>query len=130
MKSLVKHNMLKCAGLFYVREVWVGERDLVIMLVSTMSLLMYISIVMDMLQFMYCTYLNFILSSSGRDFHADFDLLSFFWFSRCVWAGGFMVRFGCSFYVKKKTTQDIGKVVSLTHRPLLPSGNAIGTHFC
>jgi len=28
------------------------------------------------------------------------------------------------------TAQDGGKVVSLTHRPSLPSGNAPGTHFC
>jgi hypothetical protein len=28
------------------------------------------------------------------------------------------------------TTQDGGKVVSLTHRPPLPSGNRPGTHFC
>ena len=27
------------------------------------------------------------------------------------------------------TAQDVGKVVSLTHRPLLPPGNAPGTHF-
>jgi hypothetical protein len=26
--------------------------------------------------------------------------------------------------------QDGGKVVSLTHRPPLPTGNAPGTHFC
>jgi len=26
--------------------------------------------------------------------------------------------------------QDGGKVVSLTHRPLLPPGNTLGTHFC
>jgi hypothetical protein len=26
--------------------------------------------------------------------------------------------------------QDAGKVVSLTHRPLLPPGNVPGTHFC
>ena len=26
--------------------------------------------------------------------------------------------------------QNGGKVVSLTHRPLLPPGNAPGTHFC
>ena len=26
--------------------------------------------------------------------------------------------------------QDGGKVVSLTHRPTLPSGNTPGTHFC
>ena len=44
---------IQCAGLFYVREVWVEERDLVTILVSTMSLFMYISIVMGMLQFMY-----------------------------------------------------------------------------
>jgi len=28
------------------------------------------------------------------------------------------------------TTKDGGKVVSLTHRPPLPPGNAPGTHFC
>jgi len=28
------------------------------------------------------------------------------------------------------TAQDVGKVVSLTHRWLLPPGNAPGTHFC
>jgi len=28
------------------------------------------------------------------------------------------------------TAQDGGKVVSLTHRPALPPGNAPGTHFC
>jgi len=28
------------------------------------------------------------------------------------------------------TTQDGGKVVSLTHRPPLPSGNTPGIHFC
>ena len=26
--------------------------------------------------------------------------------------------------------QDVGKVVSLTHRPPLPPGNTPGTHFC
>jgi hypothetical protein len=28
------------------------------------------------------------------------------------------------------TSQDGGKVVSLTHRPPLPPGNTPGTHFC
>ena len=28
------------------------------------------------------------------------------------------------------TAQDVGKVVSLTHRPPLPPGNKPGTHFC
>jgi len=28
------------------------------------------------------------------------------------------------------TAQDFGKVVSPTHRPPLPPGNAPGTHFC
>jgi len=28
------------------------------------------------------------------------------------------------------TAQDGGKVISLTHRPPLPPGNAPGTHFC
>jgi len=29
-----------------------------------------------------------------------------------------------------KTAQDGGKVTGLTHRPLLPPGNAPGTHLC
>jgi len=29
-----------------------------------------------------------------------------------------------------KGTQDVGKFVSLTHRPPLPTGNTPGTHFC
>jgi len=29
-----------------------------------------------------------------------------------------------------KTAQDGGKVVSFTHQPPLPPGNAPGTHFC
>jgi len=28
------------------------------------------------------------------------------------------------------TAQDVGKVVSLTHRPPLPTGNTPDTHFC
>ena len=28
------------------------------------------------------------------------------------------------------TAQDGGKFVSLTHRPPLPPGNVLGTHFC
>jgi hypothetical protein len=28
------------------------------------------------------------------------------------------------------TAQEVGKVVSLTHRPPLPPGNTSGTHFC
>jgi hypothetical protein len=28
------------------------------------------------------------------------------------------------------TAQDGGKVVNLTHRPPLPPGNTLGTHFC
>jgi hypothetical protein len=28
------------------------------------------------------------------------------------------------------TAQDGGKVVSLTHRPPLPPGSTLGTHFC
>ena len=28
------------------------------------------------------------------------------------------------------TAQDVGKMVSPTHRPLLPPGNTTGTHFC
>ena len=34
------------------------------------------------------------------------------------------------FPVLMTTAQDGGKVVSLTHRPPLPPGNAPGTHFC
>jgi len=32
--------------------------------------------------------------------------------------------------VPRLRAQDGGKVVSRTHRPLLPPGNAPGTHFC
>ena len=53
--------VIPCAGLFYVSKVWVGERDLVTILASTMSLLMYISIVMDLLQFMYLILVLFYL---------------------------------------------------------------------
>jgi len=28
------------------------------------------------------------------------------------------------------TAQDVGKVISLTHRPLLPPGNVPGAHSC
>jgi len=28
------------------------------------------------------------------------------------------------------TAQNVGEVVGLTHRPLLPPGNTPGTHFC
>jgi hypothetical protein len=28
------------------------------------------------------------------------------------------------------TAQDGGKIVSITHRPPLPTGNTPGTHFC
>jgi hypothetical protein len=35
-----------------------------------------------------------------------------------------------SFQDHMTTAQDGGKVVSLTHRPPLPQGNAPGTHFC
>ena len=28
------------------------------------------------------------------------------------------------------TAQEVGKFVSLTHRPYLPPGNPSGTHFC
>jgi len=35
-----------------------------------------------------------------------------------------------SFLDYMTTAQDGGKVVSLTHRPLLPPGNAPDTHFC
>jgi hypothetical protein len=34
------------------------------------------------------------------------------------------------FPVYMTTVQDGGKVVSPTHRPTLPPGNAPGTHFC
>jgi len=35
-----------------------------------------------------------------------------------------------SFPDYKTTAQDVGKVVSPTHLPPLPPGNAPGTHFC
>ena len=88
---------IQCAGLFYVSEVWVGERDLVIILVSAMSLLMYIYLLLWVC-YNSCTYLSSILSSSGK-FHADFDLLSFFLFSRCVGAGGLCGALWLQFYL-------------------------------
>jgi hypothetical protein len=39
--------------------------------------------------------------------------------SRKLWFPDYMTK-----------AQDSGKVVSLTHRPPLPPGNAPGTHFC
>jgi len=40
------------------------------------------------------------------------------------------VRRKLRFLDSMTTAQDGGKVVSLTHRPPLPPGNAPGTHFC
>jgi hypothetical protein len=59
-------------------RVWAVERDLVTILVSAISYLMYISVIMD-----YVTILNLssILSSNSCNFHTDFDLLSFFLFT-------------------------------------------------
>ena len=88
---------IQCAGLFYVSMVWVGERDLVTILASTMSLLMHISIVMDMLQFMYLilVLLHLVVAES----HADVDLLSFFLFTRCVEMGGLCGVLRMQFYL-------------------------------
>jgi len=33
-------------------------------------------------------------------------------------------------FISYDNGRDCGKVVSLTHRPSLPPGNAPGTHFC
>ena len=68
-------------------RVWAGERDLVTILVSTISFLMYISVVMDCVTVRVLN-LSSILSSNGCNFHTDFDLLSFFLFIRCVGTGG------------------------------------------
>ena len=62
------------------------ERDLVTILVSTISFLMYISVVMDYVVIRVLN-LSSILSSNGCNFHTDFDLLSFFLFIRCVGMG-------------------------------------------
>ena len=67
-------------------RVWAGERGLVTILVSTISYLMYISVVMDYVKISVLN-LSSILSSNGCNFHTDFDL-SFFLFIRCVGMGG------------------------------------------
>ena len=46
-------------------RLWAGERDLVTILVSTISFLMYISVVMDCVSFRVLN-LSSILSSNGR----------------------------------------------------------------
>jgi hypothetical protein len=74
-------------GYFVFVRVWAGERDLVTILVSTISYLMYISVVMDCVTVRVLN-LSSILSSNGCNFLRDFDLLSFFWFIRCVGMGG------------------------------------------
>jgi len=52
-------------------RVWVGERDLVTILVSTISYLMYISVVMDCVTVRVLNLCS-ILSSIGCNFHTDF----------------------------------------------------------
>jgi len=37
---------------------------------------------------------------------------------------------GCGSQISRQSTHAGGKVVSPTHRPLLPLGNIPGTHFC
>jgi hypothetical protein len=37
---------------------------------------------------------------------------------------------GWGFQISRESAQDIGKVVCATHRPLVPSVNIPGTHFC
>jgi hypothetical protein len=56
-------------GYFMFVRVWAGERDLVTILVSTISYLMYISVVMDCVTILN---LSSILSSNGCNFHTDF----------------------------------------------------------
>ena len=60
-------------GYFMFVRVWAGERDLVTILVSTISFLMYISVVMDYVTIRVLN-LSSILSSTGCNFHTDFDL--------------------------------------------------------
>ena len=72
-------------------RVWAGERDLVTILVSTISFLMYIYVVMDYVAIRVLN-LNSILSSNGCNFHTDFDLLSLFLFICCVGTGGLCDR--------------------------------------
>ena len=52
-------------GYFMFVRLWAGERDLVTILVSTISFLMYISVVMDCVSFRVLN-LSSILSSNGR----------------------------------------------------------------
>jgi len=76
--------------------------------------------------------------------------------SFCVWSPTFATRLTYFFHIQKAVkvnqshyrpeipegsrklrfpgymtmAEDVGKVVSLTHQPLLPPGNTPGTHFC
>jgi len=59
---------IQCAGLFYVYKGLGGERDLVTILVSTISFLMYIYVVMDYVTIRVLN-LSAILSSNGCNFH-------------------------------------------------------------
>ena len=58
-------------GYFMFVRVWAGERDLVTILVSIISYLMYISVVMDYVTVCVLN-LSSILSSNGCNFHTDF----------------------------------------------------------
>ena len=66
-------------GYFMFVRVWAGERDLITILASIISYLMYISVVMDCVTVRLLN-LSSILSTNGCNFHIDFDLLSFFLF--------------------------------------------------
>ena len=63
-----------CGVIFMFVRVWAGERDLVTILVSTISFLMYISVVMDYVTVRVFN-LSSVLSSDGCNFHTDFVIL-------------------------------------------------------
>jgi len=81
-------------------RVWAGERDLVTILVSTISFLMYMS---DVMEYVTIRILNLssVLSSNGCNFHTDYDLFSFFLYTRCVGrvvlCGVLQLQFTCCF---------------------------------
>ena len=67
-------------------RVLAGERDLITILVSIISILMYISVVMKYVTIRVLN-LSSILSSDGCNIHTEFELLTFFLFSRCEETG-------------------------------------------
>ena len=71
-----------CGVIFLFVRVWAWERDLVTILVSTISYLMYISVVMDYVIIRVLN-LSSVLSSNGCNFHTDFLFIFLFVYPLC-----------------------------------------------